>query len=436
MREGDGRTTRPTVAIAGGTHLGIVTAAAAAAKGFPTVLYDEDPAVGRAVAVARAPMFEPGLDALLMEVGPRLRATDEPPGLAAADLVFVAADTPTDEEGRSRFEDIEALLATALSVARPDATCVMLSQVPPGFTRAHQPPDRPLYYQVETLAVGRAVERALTPERIIVGCPDAGRELPASYEEFLAAFGCPVLPMSLESAELAKIAVNALLAACLSMTNALAELCEVTGASWAEIAPALRLDKRIGRDAYLTPGLGFAGGHLERDLATILRLAREHGTDASPVESCLASQVHRRDWALRLLHRAVLSQIQNPRIALLGLAYKENTDSTRNSAAIDLLRWLGCATVKVFDPQVRAIALPHASHAHAEGPLQACAGADAVAVMTPWDEFRTIDPGDLAGAMRGRLVLDPYGVLDLRRATAVGLNVHVLGRRIDRTSHA
>src|SRR5439155_15766795 len=133
-----------------------------------------------------------------------------------------------------------------------------------------------LHYQVETLIFGRAVERALFPERFMVGCADPGQPLPQGFDEPLAAFKCPILPMLYESAELAKIAINIFLVASVTATNTLAEVCERIGADWGEIAPALRLDKRIGSSAYLSPGLGLSGGNLERDLATVLGLASEH----------------------------------------------------------------------------------------------------------------------------------------------------------------
>ena len=161
--------------------------------------------------------------------------------------------------------------------ARPDAVVVILSQVPPGFTRARQRAGRALHYQVETLIFGRAIERALYPERFIVGCADPTAPLPPAYRQFLDAFGCPILPMRYESAELAKISINMCLVASVSVANTLAELCEQIGADWSEIVPALRLDRRIGPHAYLTPGLGIAGGNLERDLATVCALADRAG---------------------------------------------------------------------------------------------------------------------------------------------------------------
>ena len=222
------------------------------------------------------------------------------------------------------------------------ASLVVLSQVPPGFTRQvrFDPPRR--FYQVETLIFGRALERVTRPERFIVGGDDPAVSLPAAYRTFLEAFGCPVLPMRYESAELAKIAINCFLAASVSTTNTLAELCEKVDADWTEIAPALRLDARIGPSAYLAPGLGIAGGNLERDLATVVRLGAAKGSSADVVGAYIANSRHMRDWALRTLTRTVLEKVMSPRLGILGLAYKQDTHSTKNSpslALIEQLRW-------------------------------------------------------------------------------------------------
>src|SRR5262249_61279085 len=129
------------------------------------------------------------------------------------------------------------------------------------------------YYQGKTLVFGQAVERALKPERPIVGCAEPAAPLEARFRTVLSAFGCPILPMRYESAELAKISINCCLVASVTVANTLAQVCEKIGADWGEIAPALKLDRRIGAYAYLAPGLGIAGGNLERDLATVQRLS-------------------------------------------------------------------------------------------------------------------------------------------------------------------
>src|SRR5262249_2265075 len=161
-----------------------------------------------------------------------------------------------DSAGRSDLTPVRNLISIA-AAASLSATIVLLSQVPPGFTRALaeqiptlRVPSR-LFYQVETLIFGRAGERAMHPERLIVGGAEPSAPLAEAYAEFLNRFGCPQLVMRYESAELAKISINVFLVASVSVTNTLAELCESVGADWSEIVPALRLDRRIGKDAYL-----------------------------------------------------------------------------------------------------------------------------------------------------------------------------------------
>ena len=257
-------------------------------------------------------------------------------GLKQCDVVYIATDVATDDSGRSDLSPVHALIETVTGALKNDAIVVVLCQVPPGFTRARSNglPKHRLYYQVETLVFGRAVDRALNPERFIVGCADPAAALPATYREFLAAFGCPILPMRYESAELAKIAINCCLVASISVANTLAELCERMGAVWSEIAPALKLDQRIGPHAYLSPGLGIAGGNLERDLATVIRIADELGTDAGVVKAWVANSRHRRDWAVRTIREALLDRQPQAVVAVWGLAYKENTHSVKNSPSL------------------------------------------------------------------------------------------------------
>ena len=211
--------------------------------------------------------------------------------------------------------------------------------MPPGYTRALGvlPPER-LYYQVETLVFGRAVERATKPERTIVGCADPAAPLDPRFRAVLEAFGCPILPMRYESAELAKISINCCLVASVTVANTLAELCERIGADWSEIAPALKLDRRIGPHAYLTPGLGIAGGNLERDLATVERLSDATAPKPASSRPALRNSRYRRGWPLRQLNERVLASVAAPVVGILGLAYKENTHSIKNSPAVALIK--------------------------------------------------------------------------------------------------
>jgi UDPglucose 6-dehydrogenase len=422
-----GTMTTPTIGYAGMTHLGLCSSITAAAKGFTTIGFAPDADLINGLEAGQLPVVEPGLDDLLRKNRQRMSFCREPARLRACDVVYVAPDVPTDDAGTSDLASLDRLLEVVLANTAPEAVIVVLSQVPPGYTGARQRPGRLLYYQVETLVFGRAVERATRPERIIVGVPDIAAPLPDPLAAFLAAFDCPILPMRFESAELTKISINCCLVASVSIANTLAELCERIGADWSEIAPALRLDRRIGAHAYLSPGLGLAGGNLERDLSTVMRLSEAFGTDAGVIRACVANSIYRKDWALRTLHDGVLSRLPQAKIAILGLAYKENTHSVKNSPSLALIRNLAPWTIRVYDPVVPVAAAPHPSATGADTALAAAQGADALAIMTPWPEFRALSCPDIARAMRGRLVLDPYLALDRTAALAAGLDHRTLG---------
>jgi UDPglucose 6-dehydrogenase len=415
------------IGYAGMTHLGLVSGIAAAARGFETVCYDADE--GRIAALQRSelPVIEPDLPELLAANRGRLRFASDRAALADCDVVYVAPDVPTDDRGGSDLAPLNQLLATVDGVLRDEAVLVILSQVPPGFTRARLRPSRLLYYQVETLIFGRAVERATKPERFIVGCADPAQPLPAAYASFLQAFDCPILPMRLESAELAKISINMCLVAAVSIANTMAELCERIGADWSEIVPALKLDRRIGGFAYLAPGLGLAGGNLERDLATVLNLSWDTGSDAAVISAFLHNSRQRRDWVLRTLHRHVFAKKAQAILGILGLAYKENTHSTKNSPALALIEHLGAWPLRLFDPVVPASAARHPAAHAASCAIDVADGADALVIMTPWPEFRALAPAELARRMAGQTLIDPYRVISGSAATAAGLDYHTLG---------
>ncbi len=420
--------TRPVIGFAGLTHLGLVSAAAAAAKGFRVIAVDGDAARVAEIEAGRLPVAEPGLDDLVRANRARLEFGTDFALLGGCDLVYIAVDVPTDDRGRSDLTPIAGLVGAVIAVLGPEALLIVLCQVPPGFTGRVALPAARRFYQVETLVFGRAVERAMQPERFIVGCDDPDSPLPAAYRTFLDSFSCPILPMRYESAELAKIAINCCLVASVTVANTLAELSEKIGADWAEIAPALRLDRRIGQYSYLAPGLGIAGGNLERDLETVRGLAEEVGSDASVIGAYLHNSSYRRDWALRLVHREVLANGADAVLGVLGLAYKENTHSTKNSPALALIAELGPWRLRLFDPVVPASVVSHPNAVAASSALDAAREVDALLVMTPWPVFRDLEPAHLRAAMRGRVVIDPYRVFDPAAMRAAGLRHFVLGR--------
>ncbi len=423
------------IGFVGLSHLGIVSSLAAAAKGFEVVALDARPGLAAGLGRGELPVLEPGLGALFATHGNRMRFTDDFTLLGGCKVIVLSLDIVTDDANRSDLSGLHTLARQAAQQAPRGATLVVLSQVPPGFTRRLSSELEPvlqngglhLYYQVETLVFGEAVKRALEPERFIVGCADPALPLPQAYAAWLAAYGCPVLPMRYESAELSKISINVMLAATLSATNSLAEICENVGADWAEIAPALRLDRRIGPHAYLSAGLGIAGGNIERDLVTLSALAEQYGAEGTVPRAFLQHSRYRRDWVLRALHAAVLSKQASPVMAIWGLAYKPNTHSTKNSPALALVAALRDFKLRLYDPQAHLESAPPNVEL-AESALAACDGADALVVMTPWDEFSAIATDGLKGRLRRNIVIDPWGIWRHRDLTGEGFQYFSLGR--------
>jgi UDPglucose 6-dehydrogenase len=417
----------PRIGFAGLSHLGLCSAAAAAARGFDTIGFDVDAERVARIGRGELPIVEPGLDDQVAAHRERLTFTTDPTALGACDLVYLSLDVPTDDRGDSDLAPIRALIALIAPHLARNALLVILCQVPPGFTASLGfDPDR-LFYQVETLIFGRAVERALHPERFIIGTRTPDKPLPASLTRFLDAFGCPILPMRLASAELCKISINLCLVASVSVANTLAELSERLGADWSEIVPALRLDQRIGPFAYLKPGLGIAGGNLERDLVSVTRMADLLGSEAGIVRGFIADSRYRRDWLLRAV-QATVPKGPESRLAILGLAYKEDTASIKNSPALALIAGLGQRMITVYDPVVRLPDRYGATVTQATQMEDACRGADALVLATPWAEFRRLDPALLAGLMRGRIIIDPYGMLDGTGFAAAGYTYRAIGR--------
>jgi UDPglucose 6-dehydrogenase len=407
------------------THLGLNYGLATAAKGFDVVCFDPDPALVDRLIDGDFPIEEPGFRELFGRHRARLRFTSDASELGKCALVFYALDVRTNERNESDLGPLTALIEGSARFLGKGSTAVVMSQVRPGYTRELENRLRTQagswYYQVETLIFGAAVQRAMEPERFIIGALSPEAPLPEAYRSWLEAFKCPVLAMRYESAELAKIAINLFLVSTVSTTNTLAELCEAIGADWSEIAPALRLDRRIGPHAYLKPGLGIAGGNLERDLVTVKGLASEHDTEAGIVDAWQRNSAHAKFWAVRVLERELLHGNPTARIAVWGLAYKQDTHSIRNSASIELIRTLTGCELHAYDPVATVGGAPFPNLTVHATALDALDGADALVIMTPWREFSKLAPAEIAKRLKGKLVLDPHGVMERRACAPAGL---------------
>jgi UDPglucose 6-dehydrogenase len=415
-----------TIGFVGMTHLGLISAVAASEKGFQIFCFDPNNKLIETLKNFEPPITEPQLIDLLRKNNQRLFFSSDPKALASCDVIFVAPDVSTDDKGHSDLSVLNELLQIVFECTSKKNIVVILSQVPPGFTRGQLKNERSIYYQVETLIFGQAINRALFPERYIIGCSHPQDILPVPYLRFLKAHDCPILQMRFESAELAKISINMCLAASVTTANILAELCEEIGADWAEIVPALKLDRRIGQYSYLNPGLGISGGNLERDLTTVISCATRHGTDVAVVNAWIENSKRRKNWIWNIYKKLEAESQRSKRIGILGLTYKENTHSSKNSPALVFLSQLADRNVIAYDPVAPADAAP-TYVTRAQSVLEAIRDAEVLVIATAWPEFGLITIAMLVEHMAGRVVIDPYGLLGDLDLTSTGFSYFKLG---------
>lgn len=418
------------------SHLGIISSIGWASFGGPVIAADLDEGPVEALRRGVLPVHEPSLEDLFGRVRQRMTFSTDFSHLRHCPLVIVARDVPTDEANASDPSVVLRLLDAAVPHLQQDVTLAVMSQVPTGFTRRLAQrirSERPslkfgLHYWVETLVFGNAVERYLKPERIIIGCAEPAAPLPPALEAGLRRFACPILPMAYESAELTKTAINLYLCAAVTYANTLSDLCEEVGADWTEMMPALRLDGRIGPAAYIRPGLGIAGGNLERDMVTLRDLCVAHGVDDAFIATMLDYNARRAQWVHRKLAEHLFVHVGHPVVAIWGLAYKKNTRSTRNSMSLRVIRELGdAADLRAYDPVVGAGEADLQRIKLVADRDEALVGADCLLVLTDWDEFAVPDSHALR-SMRRPLVIDGVGVVDADRADLSGVRLVQMGR--------
>jgi len=413
------------IGFAGLTHLGINSAVAAAAMKFDVICYDPSAFIVQSLLLMRPHIKETNLIENLEKNKKRLYFTRDVQELSKCDIVYISQDVETNSNGTSDLTALNKLIKNIIPELKEDCLLVILCQVPPGFCRGLDFDMNRLYYQVETLIFGRAIERAMYPERFIIGTNNPDTELDKRFIYFLNSFKCPILKMNYESAELAKISINLYLTASVTITNTLAEVCENIGSVWTEIVPALKLDKRIGPHAYLTPGLGISGGNLERDLKTILKIGAKKKTDVSIIKATIKNSNYRKDWLWRTLKNSIRIK-KNTSIAILGLVYKEGTSSTKNSPSLRLLSHLKNYKTRIYDPFVNKKDFPE--YNWYDNVLECIRGVNVVVLCTQIEEFRKIKIQDLLNKMEGNHIIDPFALLNHEECMRAKFKIYTLGR--------
>ncbi|MEE6389624.1 UDP-glucose/GDP-mannose dehydrogenase family protein [Microbacterium paraoxydans] len=434
------------MSVIGCGYLGAVHAAAMASLGHDVVGIDVDEGKVADLAAGAAPFFEPGLTELLEEGlrSGRLRFAADPAAAAGADVHFLAVGTPQSASGPAadlRF--VDAAIDGLLPHLRPGAVVAGKSTVPVGtaarLARRIAETGATLAWNPEFLREGWAVHDTLRPDRLVVGAentPQGAAAVDLLRRVYAGAIdaGSPFLVTDLATAELVKGAANAFLATKISFINAMAEIAEAAGADVTLLAEALGHDSRIGR-RYLGSGIGFGGGCLPKDIRAFAARAEELGRGEAVgfLHEVDAINLRRRDRAVRLVVDALGGLVFGRRIAVLGAAFKPFSDDVRDSPALEVavrLRGLG-ADVVVTDPAaIENARARHPQLGYAASRDEALRDADAVVVVTEWDEYRReLTPQHAGGLVRGRIVIDGRNCLDADAWRAAGWTYRGMGRR-------
>jgi len=435
------------ISVVGCGYLGAVHAASMAELGHEVVGIDVDLKKVAALSDARAPFYEPGFEELLARSlgSGRLRFSSDFADAAGAQLHFVCVGTPQKRgEYAADLRYVEAATESLLDVLAPGQLVVGKSTVPVGTAArlaelvVGKVPGALLAWNPEFLREGFAVQDTLHPDRLVYGLPAGadGETARALLDEVYApivARGTPKVETDYATAEMVKTAANSFLATKISFINAMAELCEATGADVKLLADAIGYDDRIGRK-FLNAGLGFGGGCLPKDIRAFMARAGELGADQALtfLKEVDNINMRRRIRMVELAREVCDGSLLGKRVAVLGAAFKPDSDDIRDSPALNVAAQLQLqgAVVRVTDPAaVENSRRLWPQLDYADSAEEAAERADAVLVLTEWSEYRQLDPVAFGTVVRQKRVLDGRNALDREAWTAAGWSYRALGRR-------
>jgi len=429
--------------IVGSGYVGLVAGACLSELGHEIVCVDRDAAKIEGLRAGVVPIFEPGLEELVLRnaAAGRLRfASDLTELNDGVEAVFIAVGTPPS--GADQSADLSSVFAVARAVARAASTGLVIvtkSTVPvgtgdeiAGIMRSVAPALRfSVASNPEFLREGNAIGDFMAPDRIVIGVDDAAaRDVLEGVYAPLTARGAPLLSTSRRAAELVKYASNCFLATKISFINEVADLCEAVDADIDEVAAGMGLDRRIGA-AFLRAGPGYGGSCFPKDCDAMLATAGHNGVNLNVISSAVATNDKRKNAMATRVVRALGCDVADKVVAVLGLTFKADTDDVRVSPAFALIEGLKQRgiSVRAFDPQGMEHARRMLTGVEFSGSaLDACAGADCVVIATEWPAFRELDPRTLAQMMVGRTIVDLRNLLDRQAFAAAGFVVHSIGR--------
>jgi UDPglucose 6-dehydrogenase len=431
------------IAVVGTGYVGLVLGACLAENGNDVICIDKDQSKIDILMAGGMPIYEPGLEELVRRNRheERLRFTTElPDAVRASEIVFIAVGTPQGEDGSA---DLTHVLGVARDVGRAINKYTIVvdkSTVPVGTAQRvretiakETKQEFSVVSNPEFLKQGAAIDDFMKPDRVVIGVETGDERAAARMRELYGPFtrtGAPILIMGTASAELCKYAANAILATRISFMNEVANVCELVGADVDQVRKAIGSDRRIGT-SFLFPGVGYGGSCFPKDVKALLRSAQDRGYDFRILTAVEAANQAQKQRLVTKMEQH-FKNLRGKTVALWGLAFKPRTDDMREAPAIPIIEMLleRGATVRAYDPAAAPVAkrLFDNRIALCEKSYDALAGADALAVVTEWNEFREPDFTKMRSLLRAPVVFDGRNIYSPEQMRALGFTYFSIGR--------
>lgn len=431
------------IAMIGTGYVGLVSGACFSEFGIDVVCVDMDAEKIARLEDGNLPIYEPGLDVLVADnvsAGRLYFTTDLRAAVASSDVVFIAVGTPSRRgDGHADLSFVHAAAAQVAEALDGYTVVVTKSTVPVGtgndverIIRETRPDaDYDVVSNPEFLREGSAIEDFMRPDRVVIGTDsDAAKSVMHSLYRPLSLIETPILFTNRETAELIKYATNAFLATKISFINELSNLCEEVGADVRDVSKGMGLDGRIGRK-FLHPGPGYGGSCFPKDTLALVRTAQEAGAPIRIVEAVVDINTDRKKAMASRIIYACGGDVSGKTIAILGLTFKPNTDDMRESPSLDIVPALQAAgaSVRAFDPEGMEEAKKVLDGVTwCEDTYDAIKGSDAVAIVTEWNEFRSLDFVRMKELMRSPVLVDLRNIYEPENVTATGFSYSCVGR--------
>ena len=429
------------ICVVGTGYVGLVTGAVFADLGNDVVCVDNDRAKVEALKAGRMPIYEPGLEEMVARNAGDQRlafTTDMGAGVRHGDVIFIAVGTPPKATGETDLSHVEAVAAEIGRCMDRYKVVVNKSTVPVGTGELvrevivrHQP--SPVEFDVvsnpEFLREGSAIEDTLRPDRIVIGAPT--QQVAMTLVELYAPIERPMILTDLPSAEVIKYASNAFLATKISFINAIANICEAAGADVTQVMKGMGLDPRIG-GAFLQAGLGYGGSCFPKDVDSLIHTAGRLGYEFKLLRSIVEINRERAAHLVETIAKA-LGPLDDKTIAVLGLAFKPNTDDMREAKSVEVVQLLHAAgaTIRAYDPAAmdNAKRLLPAAVTFSDSPYEAADGAHAMVLVTEWNEFKYLNLERLRGHLKRPVIFDGRNLWEPERMRRLGFEYHSVGRK-------